>query len=478
MKLDIVIVHVPRYVRGHEVDFVPPLTGIHLAAITPKRYEVRVIHQQVDPVDFETDADLVALSFFSGFAEEAYRLADAFRARDKKVIAGGPHATFWSDEALKHCDAVVVGEAETVWEDLLADAELGALKSRYFGRPAPLDALPQPRYDLLSERFFVRRVVQATRGCPFTCSFCSVPSVNPGFRTRPVASVLRDVAYDDFPHWWQRKVVWFWDDNLTVRRPYVKELLRGMVPLKKWWLTQASIDVAKDRELLDLMEASGCIGIFLGIESLNAGSLAEANKRQNRIGTYADAIEKLHERGICVMAGFIAGFDHDTPESIVTMADQLYEIGVDVPFLSILTPYKGTALHDRMEEENRLLDRSWDFYNGYNVAFRPAQMGDDDLRDAHRALWQRAFSPSYSLRRVLRASRRLRPGALMMATAMNGFYGWKRLSGNRPLDARERMEARPELPGRAQGFGLLCPAPWPCQQIRPQRADGVSRVSS
>ena len=155
------------------------------------------------------------------------------------------------------------------------------------------------------------------------------------------------------------------------------------------------------------------------------------------------------------MAGFIAGFDHDTPESIVTMADQLFEIGVDVPFLSILTPYKGTALHARMEQENRLLDRSWSFYSGYNVAFRPAQMSGDELRDAHRALWRRAFSPDYSLRRVLRASRRLRPGALMMATAMNGFYGWKRLSGNRPLDVRQRVESLSEasrlriLPGHS-----------------------------
>lgn len=439
MKLDIVIIHVPRYVRGHEIDFVPPLTGVHLAALTPDRYEVRLLHQQVDGIDLETDADLVALSFFSGFADEAYRLADAFRARGKKVVAGGPHATFWPDEALRHCDAVVVGEAETVWEELLADAERGALKPRYVGSPAPLDALPRPRYDLLSDKFFVRRVVQATRGCPFTCSFCTVPSINPGFRTRPVKSVLRDVAYDDFPHWWQRKVVWFWDDNLTAKRPFVKELLRGMVPLKKWWLTQASIDIARDKELLDLMEASGCIGIFLGIESLNAGSLAEANKRQNRIETYAHAVEKLHERGICVMAGFIAGFDHDTPESIVSMADQLFEIGVDVPFLSILTPYKGTALYERMAEENRLLGRSWAFYNGYNVAFRPAQMSGDELLDAHRALWQRAFSPQYSLRRVLRAGRKLRSGALMMTAAMNGFYGWKRLTGNRPLDVGERL---------------------------------------
>jgi radical SAM superfamily enzyme YgiQ (UPF0313 family) len=433
MKLDIVVTYQPRYPKGHEKDFVPPLTGIHLAALTPARYPVRVIHQQVQPLDFETDADLVAISFFSGFADEAYRLADEFRARGKRVVMGGPHVTFWPDEALAHCDAVVIGEAESVWERMLEDAAAGALQRRYQGEPRSLAGLPTPRYDLLPDAFFVKRVVQATRGCPFSCSFCCVPAMNPGFRVRPVDEVLRDVAYDDFEPWWQRKVVWFWDDNLTAKREYIKALLRAMRPLKRWWLTQASMDIAEDRELLDLMAASGCIGVFFGIETFGARSLASAHKPQNQVARYRRAIAALHQRGICVMAGFVAGFDGDTPESIVAMADGLYEIGVDVPFLSVLTPYRGTALYDQLEREGRLLPRSASqFYNGYNVAFEPALMRADELLAAHRALWQRAFSPGHVARRLARAARTLRPGALMMATAMNGFYGLKRLRSNAP----------------------------------------------
>ena len=218
MKIDIVVVYIQRYERGHEVDFVPPITGIHLAAITPPGHSVRVVHQQVEPVRFDTDADLIALSFFSGFAPEAYRLAAEFRRRGKIVVAGGPHATFSPEEVLRHCDSVVLGEAESAWPRLLDDAEAGRLRPRYEGEPSPMCGLPTPRYDLLPRRFFVTRVVQATRGCPFTCSFCTVPTLNPGFRMRPVEDVLRDVRYDDFAFWWQRKVVWFWDDNLTIRR--------------------------------------------------------------------------------------------------------------------------------------------------------------------------------------------------------------------------------------------------------------------
>ena len=441
MKIDIIIAYIQRYQRGHEVDFVPPITGIHLAAITPARHEVRVIHQQVEAVDMETNADLIAISFFSGFAPEAYRLARAFKQRGKTVVAGGPHVTYCQEEALACFDAIVAGEAETVWEQLLDGVERDELQRIYHGQPCDMEGLPTPRYDLLKDRFFVPRVLQATRGCPFRCSFCTVPSLNPGFRLRPVEDIVRDIQYNNFRFWWQRKIVWFWDDNLTINRPYIKELLSAMIPLKKWWLTQASLDIAKDEELLDLMQASGCIGIFFGIESFSPESLKDANKRQNRIAQYRQAVRALHRRGICVMAGFIAGFDHDTPESIVEMADNLLEAGVDVPFLSILTPFRGTPLYSSLAAENRIDEsRGWEYYNGYNVAFHPRNMGREQLLQSHRRLWRRAFSPFHVLRRLLPGLLRLRFGAACLSLFMNVFYCYKRMSGNLPLDA-SRLEA-------------------------------------
>lgn len=433
-RVDIIVVYIARYRHGHEAHFVPPITGIHLAALTPPGYRVRVVHQQVEPVDLDTDADLVALSYFSGFAPEAYRLAREFRRRGKRVVAGGPHATFAADEVLAHCDSVVIGEAESTWAVLLADAAAGRLRPRYVGKALPLAGVPTPRYDLLPPGFFVRRVVQATRGCPFTCSFCTVPTLNPGFRARPVAEVIADIRYDRFRHWWQRKVVWFWDDNLTIKRAYIRELLAAMVPLRKWWLTQASMDIADDPALLDLMRRSGCIGIFFGIESFGDASLADAHKPQNKVPQYRARIRALHDRGICVMAGFIAGLDGDTPASIVAMARQLYDTGVDVPFLSILTPYRGTPAYAKMAAEGRILPgRGWEFYNGYNVAFRPRGMTPEQLLAAHRDLWREAFSPRYAFLRIARSLFRLRLGAFLMCAMMNLFYCWKRLRGNEPV---------------------------------------------
>lgn len=397
MKIAIIIAYIPRYKRGHEINFVPPITGIHLAALTPSHHQIEVIHQQLHNINLDLDADLIAISFFSGFAPAAYSLAAAFRQRGKTVIAGGPHVTYCAEESLQYFDSVVTGEAESVWLRLLADFEAGCLEKMYTGSPCDMQNLPTPRYDLLNQNFFIPRVIQATRGCPFKCSFCTVPTLNPGFRLRPVKDVIRDIQYNNFPHWWQRKIVWFWDDNLTINRKYIKELLTAMIPLKKWWLTQASLDIAKDEELLDLMQQSGCIGIFFGIETFGKESLVDANKKQNKVEQYKKSVAALHQRGICVMAGFISGFDHDTPAKIEQMADRLMEIGVDVPFLSILTPFKGTPLHAQLQNQDRILpDRGWEYYNGYNVAFEPAQMTSETLLQSHRKLWRKAFSLSYS----------------------------------------------------------------------------------
>ena len=436
MKIRVVVSYVPRYRRGHGTHFVPPLTGMHLAALVPPGHEIELFHEQVRSPPVDEGADLVAISFFSGFARHAYALADAYRRRGVRVVAGGPHVSYWQDEALEHFDAIVVGEAEQAWPELIRDAERGALARVYQGAPASLEGLPTPRYDLLEDRFVIPRVLQATRGCPFTCSFCTVPDLNPGFRVRPVQEVMRDIESHRFRNPLAEKVAWFWDDNLLVKRAWARELLSALEGSGRWWLTQASIDITRDPDLLARLERSGCIGIFLGIESLDAEDLRAVGKRQNRADEYAIAVRRLHDRGICVMAGFISGFDDQTADTIARTADRLQAIGIDVPFLSILTPFRGTPLYDAQLRAGRLLtDRDWPHYNGYNVAFEPARMSPEQLLDAHRAMWRRAFSPKLVLERVARGARELSAGGAMLSAAMNGFYGAKALLGNEPARA-------------------------------------------
>lgn len=437
MKIDIIVVYTNRYRKGHAFAFVPPLTGIHLAALTPRQHQIRVIHQRVEKVDLNSGADIIALSFSTGFAMEAYRLALEYRKRGKTLIAGGPHVSFNEEEALEHVDSVVVGEAESVWSEVLNDFSRGNLKRTYRGRPHHLQNLPSPRHDLLPRQFLVRKVIQATRGCPFSCSFCVTPKINPGFRTRDIESILKEIRTDTFPFWWQNKLVWFWDDNLTIRKRFIVKLLTEMIPLKKWWLTQASIGVADDPELLDLLQKSGCIGIFFGIESFEPESLKQARKNQNQIEAYRRQITQLHKRGIAVMAGFIAGFDGDTPESIAAMADHLNEIGVDVPFLSVLTPFRGTQAYEEYEKAGRLIpERDWSYYNGFNVAYTPKNLSVSELEIAHHDLWKRAFSLSRVFKRIWRSLFYLRWGAWGLSTCMNIYYGLKAFTRNAPIQMK------------------------------------------
>jgi len=201
------------------------------------------------------------------------------------------------------------------------------------------------------------------------------------------------------------------------------------------------MDIAKDPELLDLMKASGCIGVFLGIESFGVDSLADANKKQNKIANYRGAVSEIRKRGIAVMAGFIAGFDHDDEQTIVNMADPLMEIGIDVPFLSIMTPFRGTPIYTKLNQEDRIIqERNWSFYNGYNVAFKPKKISETQLLYAHRALWRKSFSPMYSLKRILRGIFTLRRGAFLLSLFMNSFYTYKKLRKNYPIDMSKRTD--------------------------------------
>ena len=187
---------------------------------------------------------------------------------------------------------------------------------------------------------------------------------------------------------------------------------------------------------------SGISG-FGSFESFGAESLKDANKRQNKAGNYKKAVSEIRKRGIAVMAGFIAGFDHDDEKSIVEMADQLMEIGIDVPFLSIMTPFAGTPIYDKLEQEDRIIEpKDWDFYNGYNVAFRPLRMTAPELLAAHRKLWARSFSFTFSAQRILRALS-LNWGAFLMVFFMNTFYCLKKLRKNYPVDMGKRKE-RPQ----------------------------------
>jgi radical SAM superfamily enzyme YgiQ (UPF0313 family) len=451
MRLLIVSAWQDRFHGDERAREFPSLSAIHLAALCPPGVEVQVRHEHVRPVDPEAvDADLVALTATTGGADRMYALADRLRARSIPVILGGPHVSLLPDEALRHAEAVAIGDAERSFPAMLRDFERGALGGTYTQPPLlPLDDLPIPRYDLLEDAFRFRCFVQATRGCPHHCTFCTLKSLDQGFRTRPVAQVLRDIEACQGRTWLQRKFVWFWDDNLAGDRTYAAALFRALRPLRRWWWTQASIDMARDPELLRLAAASGCLAVFVGIESFTARSLLQVRKGQNRVAEYRRLVRAFHDAGIAVQAGLIVGLDADTPRALRDLPDAIRDLGLDLAFINLLAPFPATGLRRELDGQGRLLSRPWSHHDGAHVTHLPATMTAAELEAVYWEAYHELHSPRRAARRILSGLGRVRLPALLL----NGYVDWLMASQNarrpdRPFDG-DRIAAWPASPAAA-----------------------------
>ncbi len=401
---------------------IPTLTIPYIAALTPPEWDVTFADDNYGEVDMEAAPDLVAISVNTMAAHRAYALADAFRARGIPVVLGGWHVTFCPDEAAEHADAVVVGEADDTWAGLLADLEAGRLQPRYVSRnDASLAPYPPVRRDLLDGRpYFTRNLAQATRGCPYRCSFCSVSTINPKYRRRPVADVVAEIAA--LPG----RTLFFIDDNLFIHRAYTRELFAALAPLKRKWIGEASIDIADDPELLDLAVASGMVGLLVGFESVVPGSLREMNKqRTNTAERYTAQIHALQSRGVGVLAMFTFGFDHDGPDVFDQTLAFCEEADLFGASFGILTPFPGTPTFEKLDAEGRLRTRDWRLYDLQHLVFDLPGWAPGTLEAGVDDLERRFYSPRAFLRRtarLLRYPRLLRPANLLLYVTVNLQY--------------------------------------------------------
>lgn len=417
MKVLVVGAWQPRCLGDERARRLPPLTVVHLAGLCPDDVEVEVWHEQARPFQpEEVDADLVAITAHTSNAERAYGHARELRERGIAVVLGGPHVTLVPDDARPHADAIVTGEGDRVFPRLIDDFGKGRLESVYAGgNLRSLEDLPTPRYDLFEDHFPLRCYVQATRGCPWVCTFCALKAWDRSFRVRPVDDVIRDITRCEGSTFLQKKFVWFWDDNLIGNRPFARELFRRLRPLNKWWWSQVSIDLAKDEETLRLAAESGCAAVFVGIETFSEQNLQLIRKRQNKAARYRDAIRAFHDHGIAVNAGIIVGLDEDTPASIRRIPEIVDELGIDLPFVNILTPFERTPLRDSLRDEGRLLGRPWAEHNSVSVTYDPKRMSVDELESAYWETRRRLYSVPRFMRRFAIGASRLRLGALVMS---------------------------------------------------------------
>lgn len=395
-----------------------PLALPLLAGLTPPDFDVRLIDENVEPVDTNAAADLVAISCMTASAPRAYAIADAFRERGISVVIGGIHPTVMPDEVANHADVVVIGEAEPVWQTLLEDFAAGRLKSRYGeqGVYADLAGLPRPRRELLQiQRYLTTNVVQTSRGCPNNCSFCTV-SITAGrkVRFRPIKEVIEEIR--PLEGW-----IGFVDDNITIHAKRAKELFRALIPLKRRWVGQADLNMARDPELMRLAVQSGCKAMFIGLESLSQENLRATHKMPNVGIDMDEAITKIHKAGIEIIGSFVLGLDGDDRGSFARTVAFAQRHKLAAAQFAVLTPFPGTAMRVQLEEEGRILDSDWSGYTMSNVVFRPRQMTHWELKEGQAYAYGRFYSITSILNRCL-SWHMLRRGHIALPFMVNLSY--------------------------------------------------------
>lgn len=364
----------------------PPLPGILLAGMTPPAVDVEVLHEMVRPIDYSTDADIVALSFLDYIAPHAFEVAKRFRALGKIVMAGGKFASTHPDEVEPHFDSILVGEAQQVWPRMIEDALAGRLQKRYFADPSmSLQNIPPPRYDLVEKQFSVPVVAEASRGCPHPCTYCALNIKRQPYRTRPVADVINDLKSARRLPWHRRKLAMILDNNLGGDIAYAKELLREVAKLPFWGIgTQFSIECLRDGEFVDLLAKARCRMAFIGMESLNEESLQGVEKRQNKVREYKNAFEQLHRRGILTFTGLMFALEGDTNDYYASLPGQLDDVGCSVILPSIAIPIYGTPWWNEVTAEGRITDHDLSHYEGDHLVFRHPRMQPADIYGAYK----------------------------------------------------------------------------------------------
>lgn len=395
-----------------------------LAALTPKEYEVKIILETIEQVDFDSDADIIAISSMGHAVVRTLDIAKEFKKRGKTVILGGYMVSLMPEEAKKYCDAVVVGDAEPVWEELLKDYEKGELKEFYKRELTKLET-PIPRYDLiLNKNIGDFLPVQAGRGCPNACSFCSVYCLyKTRYHRREINDVIRDIKKVKELGF---KKFLLLDDNILSDRDYMLELCREIEKLNMQWLSQCSVKIGEDEDLLKAVAKSGCIALSFGLESISKESLNSMNKAWENPKEYPRLIKKIQKAGIDISTEMVVGAEGDTLESIKATGDFIRENKIVVPRFYILTPIPGTKFYEDMIKENRICNHDMYSYNGTEAVHVPKNMTPQELTKAYWNLYNDVFTIRSILERTIFHSEFFkRPLTFIFYLSVNLYYRYQ-----------------------------------------------------
>jgi len=440
-------------VQGVKGKHVHHLNLAIIAALAEPYFdEIKIIEEEFERLDPNETADFVGITMMTCQAPRGYYLADQFRKKGIRTICGGSHASFMTAESGQHFDSVVINEVEMVWDEIMSDFKTDTLKPVYHtDKLIDLKDLPMPRKDLFLKvgTTLNTQVVQTARGCPLGCNFCTVTLMyGKTYRTRPVEHVVEEIKR------YPSKIFFFVDDNIFLSKEYAYKLCEALIPLNIKWGSQGSMElICRDEELLKLAAKSGCISLFVGIESIDQETLNDAHKSFNKVKNYEENIKKMHRAGINVVGAFIFGFDRDTPATVDKIYDFAMKNSLAMVNMGIMTPFPGTEVYDKAKRDNKIFDHDWEHYTGANLVWNHPNMNKEQIEESYVRFRKKFYSwPSIAKRFW---ANRAHP---LYYFGMNFIHWWRSHHGaRRPLPSvAPTLPSLPKLGSRDE----------PCEDIK------------
>lgn len=390
--------------RSKVIASLPSLALLTLAGLTPSGIDIRY-HEVADLSGLDSlpgDFDAVAISSYSAQIKDAYALAERYRREGIKVILGGLHVTARPQEAALHADAIVLGEAEPIWPQVIKDLKDAALKPVYDARSGSFDLkhAPMPAFELLDIDRYNRLTVQTQRGCPLSCDFCaSSIRISPRFKAKPVEKVIAEIRR--IKTIWAKPFIEFADDNTFANKAHAKRLAKALAGENIRWFTETDVSVADDPELLAMLRDAGCSQLLIGLEATDKtvldGIEQKANWKAKRADTYLEAVHRIQQHGITVNGCFVLGLDGQTEESFGDVTRFVRESGLYDVQVTVQTPFPGTPLYDRLKSEGRLIREDvWETCTLFDVNIRPDGMTVDELEDRFKSLAATLYTDDFT----------------------------------------------------------------------------------